>query len=120
MSYRWSSHPFYVKRAQGLVNVEFILDILSSDPVKATEKYLTLVGAVIDKLEYNSESVGKEERKVPIKLKTGEIGTGLTWEQLVEKITVEEQLSQEMLVGKCRIRRVVAARKRLICEATAD
>ncbi|MBP2634013.1 MAG: transposase IS200-family protein [Firmicutes bacterium] len=43
--------------------------------------------------------------------------TKLTWEQQVEKITVEEGISQEKLVGKCRIRKVVAARKRLIYEA---
>jgi putative transposase len=40
----------------------------------------------------------------------------LTWEQLVEMITMEKQVNQEQLLGKCRIRQVVAARKRLIYE----
>ena len=118
IDYRWSSHQSYVRRAQGLVNVEFILDTLSSNPNKATEQYLKVVGKAADKPEYKSESEqGKEDQKSLLKAEMKKRRTELTWEQLVEKITVEEQVNQEQLVGKCRIRQVVAARKRLIYEA---
>ncbi|SMD03932.1 transposase [Sporomusa malonica] len=117
VNYRWSSHPSYVKRARGLVNVEFILDTLSSNPIKAVEKYLDLVGVAVNKPEYNNESVqGKEDQKVFLKEEKEKRRTELTWEQLIENITVEEEVNPEMLLGKCRIRQVVAARKRLIYE----
>ncbi|WP_371372543.1 transposase [Sporomusa aerivorans] len=118
IDYRWSSHRSYVRRAQGLVNVEFILDTLSSNPDKAMEQYLKLVGIVIENTEYKNESEqGEEERKPLLKTEVKKIRTVLTWDQLVAKITVEEKVNQEQLIGKCRIRQVVAARKRLIYEA---
>jgi len=107
----------YVKRASGLVNVEFILNTLSTNTEKAREQYLILLGAAVDKLEYSVENEPrKETQKTLLQAEMEQSRTKLTWEQLVEKITVEEEISQEKLVGKCRIRQVVAARKRLIYE----
>ena len=117
VDYRWSSHLLYVRRAPGLVNVEFILNILSTNTEKARAQYLILVGTAVDKLEYSVENEqGKETQKTLLQAEMEQSRTKLTWEQLVEKITVEEEISQEKLVGKCRIRKVVAARKRLIYE----
>ncbi len=117
VDYRWSSHLSYVRRAPGLVNVEFILNTLSTNTEQARAQYLILVGAAVDKLEYSVENEqGKETQKTLLQAKMEQSRTKLTWEQLVEKITVEEEISQEKLVGKCRIRKVVAARKRLIYE----
>lgn len=118
IDYRWSSHQYYVRRTYGLVNVEFILNILNSDSEKATDQYLNLVGTVIDKPEYKSGSEEeKEEQKTFLRTDMEKRQMELTWEQLIEKIVVEEKVNQEQLVGKCRIRQVVAARKRLIYEA---
>ncbi len=118
VDYRWSSHLSYVRRTPGLVNVEFILNTLSTNPEEARVQYLILVGAAIDKLEYSVENEqGKETQNTLLQAEMEQSRTKLTWEQLVEKITVEEEISQEKLVGKCRIRKVVAARKRLIYEA---
>jgi REP element-mobilizing transposase RayT len=117
VDYRWSSHLSYVRRAPGLVNVEFILNTLSTNTEQARAQYLILVGAAVDKLEYSVENEqGKETQKTLLQAEMEQSRTKLTWEQLVEKITVEEEISQEKLVGKCRIRQVVAARKRLIYE----
>lgn len=118
IDYGWSSHLSYVRKTYGLVNVEFILNILNSDLDKATDQYLKIVGTVVDKLEYKSgKEEQQEEQKTFPKAGMEKIRTELTWEQLVEKIVVEEEVNQEQLVGKCRIRQVVAARKRLIYEA---
>ena len=118
VDYRWSSHLSYVRRVPGLVNVEFILNTLSTNTEKAREQYLILLGAAVDKLEYSVENEPrKETQKTLLQAEMEQSRTKLTWEQLVEKITVEEEISQEKLVGKCRIRKVVAARKRLIYEA---
>jgi REP element-mobilizing transposase RayT len=117
VDYRWSSHLSYVRRAPGLVNVEFILNTLSTNPEKARAQYLILIGTAVDKLENSVENEqGKETQKTLLQAELEQSRTKLTWEQLVEKITVEEEISQEKLVGKCRIRQVVAARKRLIHE----
>ncbi|VBB06622.1 Hypothetical protein LUCI_1858 [Lucifera butyrica] len=118
IDYRWSSHHSYVKKANGLVNVDFILRTLSSNVEKAIEHYFDLVGCIIDKPEHKPES--EQEKKDEIinqKEENKKIQPELTWNQLVWKIVREEQVSQEQLVGKCRIRQVVAARKRLIYEA---
>lgn len=118
MDYRWSSHLLYVRRTPGLVNVEFILNTLNTNTEQAREQYLILVGAAVDKLEYSIENEqGKENQKALLQPEIEQSRAKLTWEQLVEKITVEEEISQEKLIGKCRIRKVVAARKRLIYEA---
>jgi len=117
IDYSWSSHKSYVRRAQGLVNVEFILNSMSFDPDKAKKQYLKLVGTVVDKSEYKNESVEvKEDQKTLLKAEMEKTRAELTWEQLVEMITIEEQVNQEQLLGKCRIRPVVAARKRLVYE----
>jgi len=117
INHRWSSHKSYIRRAQGLVNVEFILNTLSSNHDKAMEQYLNLVETVVDKLEYKDESVEvNEDQKTLIKAEIKRTRMELTWEQLVEMITIEKQVNQEQLLGKCRIRQVVAARKRLIYE----
>ncbi|SMD00614.1 transposase [Sporomusa malonica] len=117
IDYRWSSHRSYIRRVQGLVNVEFILDT-SSNPDKAMEQYLSMVGRVVDNTEYKNQSEqGTEEQKSLLKTEVKKIWECLTWEQLVAKISEEEKVNQEQLVGKCRIRQVVAARKRLVYEA---
>lgn len=118
IDYRWSSHRLYIRRVQGLVNVEFILDTVSSNPDKAMEQYLNMVGRVIDDTECKNQSEqGTEEQKSLLKAEAKKTWGYLTWEQLVAKISEEEKVDQEQLVGKCRIRQVVAARKRLVYEA---
>ncbi|HWR05278.1 transposase [Sporomusa sp.] len=116
INYRWSSHQSYINRVPGLVNLEFILDTLSTNPNEAMGQYLKLVGAVVDVPEYNSESEQGTGAQQTLKEEKEKRWTELTWEQLVEWITVEEEVDREQLVGKCRIRQVVAARKRLIYE----
>ncbi|AJQ28769.1 transposase [Pelosinus fermentans] len=118
INYSWSSHQAYVSRLQGLVNVEFILNILSIKPNEAMTKYLALVGTAVDRPKYKDEKEQeKETQKAWLQAETEKGQTELMWEQLVAKITVEEEVNQEKLIGKCRIRQVVAARKRLIYEA---
>jgi REP element-mobilizing transposase RayT len=116
INYRWSSHQSYINRVPGLVNLEFILDTLSTNPDEAMGQYLKLVGAVVDVPKYNSESEQGTGAQQTLKEEKEKRWTELTWEQLVEWITVEEEVDREQLVGKCRIRQVVAARKRLIYE----
>ncbi|WP_202817059.1 hypothetical protein [Pelosinus fermentans] len=97
--------------------MEFILNILSSNHDEAMEQYLNLVEIVVDKPKYKDESVEvNEDQKTLIKAEIKRTRIELTWEQLVEMITIEKQVNQEQLLGKCRIRQVVAARKRLIYE----
>jgi REP element-mobilizing transposase RayT len=116
INYRWSSHQSYINRVPGLVNLEFILDTLSTNPDEAMGQYLKLVGAVVDVPKYNSESEQGTGAQQTLKEEKEKRWTELTWEQLVERITVEEEVDREQLVGKCRIRQVVTARKRLIYE----
>ena len=114
IDYKWSSHSSYVRKANGLVDVDFILETLNPNLEKAMEQYFDLMGAIVEKPEYKRESgqekiINQEEEEVN--------QPEITWEQLVGKIAAEEQISREQLIGKCRIRQVVAARKRLIYEA---
>lgn len=115
IDYRWSSHHFYVKKTNGLVNVDFILRTLSSDLEKAMDHYIDLMGCVVEKPEYQQES--EQEIVINRKEEKKEKQPELTWAELVEMIVTEEQVSQEQLAGKCRIRKVAAARRRLIYEA---
>lgn len=118
MDYKWSSHKAYVKRRPGLVDIDFILNTMSPDPDRATHQYLDLVGAMINKPAYKSENEHtKASKKTNIKedLENGQ--KGLSWDGLVDKIIAEEAVDRELLLGKCRVRQVVATRKRLIYEA---
>lgn len=75
------------------------------------EQYLNLVETVVDKPEYKDESVEvNKDQKTLIKAEIKRTRMELTWEQLVEMINIEKQVNQEQLLGKCRIRQVVAAR----------
>jgi putative transposase len=117
INYRWSSHQAYASGMNSLVNAEFILKILSEDRNKAISQYSKLIGEEVTRLDYTSKN--QEEKnipKVPPNEKV-EKQPKLAWEQLVNKIAVEEAVNQEQLLGKCRVRQVVAARKRLIYEA---
>ena len=116
--YRWSSHQAYIGRTEGLTDVRFILDTLSSNPEQAAKQYLELMGTAVDKPEcYNESQHEKCGSEAPQKTEMRPYRSDLTWEQLVHRITVEKQVSQDQLIGKCRIRQVAAARRRLIYEA---
>ena len=79
---------------------------MSSNPEQAAKQYLELMGTVVDIPACYSESQHeKGDCEAPQKTEMRLYQSDLTWEQLVHRITVEKQVSQAQLQGKCRIRR---------------
>lgn len=120
IEYRWSSHQAYMNGKSSFLDITFILDIFNADREKAIEQYYAMLGLVIEKEKYKKESETSKSSKREVVEILGKVQPQITWEQLVKRITEEEQVNQEQLLERCRIRKVVAARKLLIYEAVEN
>lgn len=118
IDYRWSSHQAYLRGNSGLIDCDFLLDAMGSTRDQAITQYQQLMGVIAQKPECIIERpVEKEVAKSNEETKIENEPAESTWEQLVDRIATEEQVDRAQLLGKCRIHQVVAARRRLICEA---
>lgn len=119
----WSSHRAYIGKPNPLVNVDFIFNQLHDNRQAAIHKYLELMGNDIDNLDWATDINTKhrvQDDREPVTIKPVEeqkIGQHITWEHMVELIANECGVDKDKLLQPCRTRNVVAARKRLICEA---
>lgn len=123
LDYPWSSHASYVNSKGNITDKDTILEMFSSNRNKAVKEYLDMIGVRVNKPVYSEQQelteppletqqikpLKKENKSLEIKK--------VTWEELVDKVVREEGIAQQDLLGKCRIRKVVAARKRLIYDA---
>lgn len=120
VAYQWSSHHVYLNQSNGLVNATCILEMLNANPDKAVHEYVEMMNTPMIEPEYKSSDVREHEDVMKEDARKEEEQTEkpeLTWDKLVETVVVEKKIEQDELIGRCRKRNVVAARKYLIREA---
>jgi chromosomal replication initiation ATPase DnaA len=106
-------------KAQSLVNVGFILDQLHHDRRQAIAAYQSIVGSKIndpDMINPIMPIVQRDQIMLKNPLQPDPMSP-LGWERLVSLIAEEYGIEEETLISPCRVRKVVAARNRLIFEA---
>ena len=115
--YPWSSHKDYVAGGSLLVDIDFILNILHPNRSEAYRRYFDLckeiqVPQLPPEVSLPDEvHVGREGKQ-----RESSTTNKLTWEEIIIKIT-RNNVEKEKLLSRCRERRIVAARNRLIYEA---
>lgn len=121
INYVWSSHQCYNYGRAGMVEANFILDMLHHDRELAIMSYRQLVDAPLESDDIIFKDVAKECNIVPIAqssvdyLSIGE--PSFTLDDLVEKISAEHSITSHEMLGKCRVRKVVKVRNQFIFEA---
>ncbi|MCE5287472.1 MAG: hypothetical protein LLG02_16735 [Pelosinus sp.] len=91
------------------MDIDFILDILSSNSNHAVSQYCSMIGVPVNKTDF------KNEIAVPPQPLAIEVANPpLTWGELINKISQEQDIGLDQLLGKCRIRNIVAARRQLV------
>lgn len=110
--YRWSSHNCYVKGYSDLVDVDYILSIISANKQQAIQKYAQLVQVAVEKGDVepafsssrDEEPQDPEQEEIP----------GLSMETLLEVVGTDTGVDAEQLMSASRARKVVAARNLVI------
>lgn len=120
INYDWSSHKAYMSGHDSLVDTNLILSYLGTDLSKAIEQYAEMVHQEIP--ESLLAPVHVDEIAIVQKITKDKISMDnkpektTTWEDITMRISREENIPQEQLLGNCRMRKVVSARNRLIYE----
>ncbi|AEG59687.1 transposase [Desulforamulus ruminis] len=116
--YLWSSHKDYTAGNSVLVDIDFILNMLHPNRREAYRKYFDLcreiqVPQAPPEVSLPDEvHIGREEDQ-----RQSSTMNKLTWQEIVKKIIIENNIEKEKLLGRCRERKIVAARNMLIYEA---
>jgi len=120
INYDWSSHKAYMRGHDSLVDTNLILGYLATDLAKAIEEYAEMAhteipASLLAPVQVNEMAILQkvEQDKISRDIKPGET---TTWEELAMRISQEENIPLEQLLGNCRVRKVVSARNRLIYE----
>lgn len=124
LEYDWSSHKDYMTGQGKVANPAFILHILSDDANRSIQRYAEMVSQeqpCPEEVKTIPRSVSEitksnfiEYPQLAIDGDKTDAGEKPTFEELASKISKEKQVTLEQLLGKCRIRKVVEARKLLI------
>ncbi len=119
LHYRWSSHSLYEKGAKGLVETNFILGMINGQKSKAIHEYQRLMGTEVGKAEYgDGPSYQERMNQTSEKIKeVEELPSKTSWTELVEELSLRENISSQQLLEPSRKRERVEIRKQLIVEA---
>ena len=116
IDYEWSSHKNYLGKVHSGVETEFILSMLSERKIIAIAEYQRLMGSEVKTPEYGD--LPNYEQRINLSgMNVSGRSEKPSWSDLLETIAADMGIEKEQLLGKCRIKKVAVARKRLICEA---
>ena len=121
INYPWSSHQYYNHGKGGLVNLDFILDLLHEDRRLAISIYRELVAApvIIDDFEIKEKAIAADlaTHELPLNESFSNEKSKMTLVDLAENLSLEHYIEVEEMLSKCRVRKVVRMRNQFIFEA---
>lgn len=121
INYPWSSHQHYNHGKGGLVNLDFILDLLHEDRRLAISIYRELVAApvIIDDFEIKEKAIAADlaTHELPLNESFSNEKSKMTLVDLAENLSLEHYIEVEEMLSKCRVRKVVRMRNQFIFEA---
>lgn len=121
INYPWSSHQHYNHGKGGLVNLDFILDLLHEDRRLAISIYRELVAApvIIDDFEIKEKAIAADlaTHELPLNKSFSNEKSKMTLVDLAENLSLEHYIEVEEMLSKCRVRKVVRMRNQFIFEA---
>lgn len=112
LDYSWSSHQAYSTGMNSLVKVDYILGILNEDRQTAVKNYFTFIEKMQEAPDIVASVLNDTESMRENEL-TDTYGCN-SWEGLLDKVARETGIDKNKIIGKCRVRNVVAARNRFI------
>ncbi|HBY21345.1 MAG TPA: transposase [Clostridiales bacterium] len=120
LKYKFSSHKEYLQSKEGLVDTEEVLKIISKSKIRALKGYLEYMKEEIDDIEEQEYKIEEAQR---CKLDKKEAHIKL--EELIRKVTEQEELKLEDIRKKTKKREITDVRKAIIkmsekkCKVTA-
>lgn len=121
LEYKWSSHNSYITgRSNSLVDVGFILSILSESPKEAQKQYRNLMNIEIDsapfeECHFDLESKNESGHQL---IKSNRIGLDF----IIDKVCKEADVSLEDVLRRSRIQKYSDVRKAIVrlCKKHSD